>query len=143
MSKVKSAVAITAAGILAAQPSVTAAQTAGVDERRTSAFAGLNVRMELGGAKPAKPFARMQLTSSYHVRDARTGSLQTLKAQGLEFGAAQNGAPTFYLNGQSTSQLKERNQLSGSTPDAVWIGLSVALVVVGVMVISNLDGLNE
>lgn len=102
-----------------------------------SAFAGLNVRMSLGESRPARPSARLQLTTSYNVRDVRTGSVRTFQAKGLEIGAAGNGAPTFYMNGQTLAELQENLRLSGSTSDTVWIILGVTLVAVTVLVLST------
>jgi len=104
-----------------------------------STFAGLNVRMSLGGAKRARPSARLQLTTSYDVRDTRTGSIKTFKVQGLEIGAGRNGAPAFYINGQSTAQMQKKLRLSSSTSNTVWIVAGVALVAVAVLVLVSTD----
>jgi hypothetical protein len=143
MTKTGYALGLAAIGTLVAQPCIAATQSAETDERRMAAFAGLNVRIALGASKPARPAARLQLTSSYHVRDARTGSRQTLKAKGLEIGVARNGTPALYMNGQNAAEIKNKAGLSSSTPDTVWIIFGVALVAVGVLVISNLDGLSD
>lgn len=131
------AVAMTAAGLLAAQPCAAAGDGAGWEQRRMSAFAGVNLRMPLGGAKPARPSARLQLTTGYQLRDARTGALRTFQPKGLEIGAAGNGAPSFYLNGRHSAELRKSAALTGSTSDTVWIVLGVALVAVAVLVLSN------
>lgn len=128
---------MTAASFLAAQPCAAGSDAAGLTERRTSAFAGVNVRMPLGGAKAARPSARLQLTSSYIVRDARSGSVATFKPQGLEIGAARNGAPAFYMNGRSKAEMQKKFGLTGSTSNTVWIILGVTLVAVAVLVLSN------
>jgi hypothetical protein len=135
--------AATAAGVLAAQPCAAAAGPGHFGEGRIASFAGVNVRMPLGQAGRNRPSARLQLTSSHHMRDARTGSVRTFKAKGLELGADRNGAPALYLNGQTTAEIKERAGLASSTPDTVWMVFGVALVAVGVLVISNLDGLSD
>lgn len=139
MTFVKCALTITAAGILAAQPCAAASSSAGWTEHRMSTFAGLNVRMSLGGAKRARPSARLQLTTSYDVRDTRTGSIKTFKVQGLEIGAGRNGAPAFYINGQSTAQMQKKLRLSSSTSNTVWIVAGVALVAVAVLVLVSTD----
>jgi hypothetical protein len=133
----KCAVAMAAAGLLAAQPCAAAPDPAGWSERRTSAFAGLTVRMSLGEAGPARPTARLQLTTSYDMRDARTGSVETLKAKGLEIGAAANGTPAFYLNGQNSADVQKKLGLSGSTGETVLIIFGVTLLAVGVLVLSS------
>ncbi len=137
MSSAGKAIAMIAAGLLALQPCAAASDAAGPNEQRTSAFAGLNLRMSLGGGKPARPSARLQLTTSHSIRDARTGSVETFKLQGLEIGAARNGAPTFYMNGRDTAEMRNKLRLSGSTSDAVWIIFGVTLVAVGVLVLSS------
>lgn len=102
-----------------------------------SAFAGLNVRMPLGGVKPARPSARLQLTTGYRMRDARTGALRTFQPRGLEIGAGKSGAPAFHLNGRSGAEIRKSAGLTGSTSDTVWIVFGVALVAVAVLVLSN------
>lgn len=142
MTLTRCALMLTTAGVLAAQPCAAAADTAAWDEPRLPAFAGLSIRMPLGNTKAALPSARLQLTTSYHLRDDRTGSVQTLKANGLEIGASARGTPSLYLNGQSTAEIKEKVRLSGSS-DTATIVLGVALVVVGVLVIANLNTLSD
>ncbi|HLL58814.1 MAG TPA: hypothetical protein VK391_02865 [Allosphingosinicella sp.] len=139
MTLLKSAIAVAAIGLLAAQPCAAATGSAAWSDGRMSAFAGANVRLPLGGAKAARPSARLQLTTSYNVRDARTGAVQSFRAQGLEFGATGNGAPTFYMNGQSTAQMQKKLQLSGSTKNTVLIIFGVALVAVTVLVLVASD----
>ena len=134
MTFVKCAVAMAGAGLLAALPCAAAADPAPWNERQVSAFAGLNVRMSLGGAKPARPTARLQLTTSYDVRDARVGGVETFKPQGLELGAARNGAPILYVNGRTTAETQEKLRLSGSN-NTVLIVFGVALVAVAVLVL--------
>jgi hypothetical protein len=139
MTLLKSAIAVAAIGLLAAQPCAAATGSAAWSDGRMSAFAGANVRLPLGGAKVARPSARLQLTTSYNVRDARTGSVQSYKSQGLEFGATRHGAPTFFMNGQSTAQIQKKFGMSGSTMNTVWIVLGVALVAVSVLVLVSFD----
>ena len=137
MTSFKYAVAMTAAGLLAAQPCAAQTDSTGWNERRVSAFAGVNVRMSLGRSTPARPSARLQLTTNYSVRDVRTGSVRSFQAQGLEIGAAGNGAPAVYMNGQTTAEMREKLRLSGSTSETVWIIFGVALVAVAVLVLSS------
>jgi hypothetical protein len=134
---VRCAAAIAAAGLLAAQPCAAASDPGGWEERRASAFAGVNVRMSLGGAKPARPSARLQLSTSYDVRNSRTGAVTPFKAHGLELGAAGDGAPALYMNGRSTAEIRQDLRLSGSTAGTVAIVFGVALIAVTVLVLSN------
>jgi hypothetical protein len=137
MAYARCAAAIAAGGLLAAQPCAAASDPRGWEERRVSAFAGVNVRMSLGGTKPARPSARLQLSTGYDVRDARTGTARTVEAGGIEIGADRNGAPTLRLNGRDAAGVREKLGLSSSTSDTIWIALGVALVAVTVLVLSN------
>ena len=131
------ALAMAAAGFLAAEPCVAAPDPGeGWNDRRVSAFAGVNVRIPMGAATGARPSARLQLASSYNVRNVRTGAVRTFQPQGLELGAATSGGATFYMNGQTRADLQKKLRLSGST-DTVLIIFGVALVAVAVLVLSN------
>ena len=143
MTVTRCALILTAAGALTAQPCAAATTSGGWDERRMSTFAGLNVRMPLGSPKLTRPSARLQMTTSYQLRDSRTGSVQMLKAEGLEIGASARGAPTLFLNGQSTAQMNEKLRLSGQNSNTAAIVLGVALVVVVGVVIANLNTLSD
>ena len=136
MTFLKYALAAAAAGLLAAQPCAAASNPRAWDERRISAFAGVNLRMPLGEAG-ARPSARLQLTTSYDARDARTGSVRSFRMQGLELGAGRSGSPSLYMNGRTSAQVREQLRLSGSTGDTVWIVFGVTLVAVAVLVLSN------
>jgi hypothetical protein len=136
MTKLRGAFAMAAAGLAAAQPCAAASPPGGWDERRASAFAGVNLRIALRGGERARPSARLQLATSYKVRDARTGSVETYTAQRLEIGASRQGA-AFYMNGRKPAEIKKTLQLSGSTGDAVWIVFGVTLLAVGVLVLSK------
>ena len=137
MVRARYAVAMTAAAFLAAQPCAAAAEPRSTSETRVSTFAGINIRMPLGKAERTRPSARLQLTTSYSVRDVRTGAIRTIRPHGLEIGAAGNGAPAFYLNDQNRVEMQERLRLSGSTPDVVWIVLGVGLVAVVVLLAAS------
>lgn len=133
MVRVKRAAAFAAAIVLAVQPCAAASFESGTSAGTPSAFAGVNVRLPLGQAK-ARPEARLQFTSAYTVRDVRTGAVESFKAKGLEIGAARNGKPTFFLNGQSGAAMQKRLGMNGSTGTTVLIvgGVLLALVVVAV-----------
>ena len=133
MSLPKFITAFVAMGALAVQPCAAAYYTprASGAETQTSAFVELNVRMPLGAAARAKPTARLQLTSAFNVRDARTGSMQTFKGHGLEIGAAKSGQPALYLNGRNTTDIKAELGMSGTTKTVLILGgVLVALAVV-------------
>jgi hypothetical protein len=143
MMVLKHAIAATIAGFLAAQPCAGAYDPGSYGEGRMSSFAGVNVRMPVGKISRARPSARVQLTTAYSIRDVRTGAVETLKAKGLEIGATRKGVPALYLNGQNTAEMQEKFRLSSSTPDSVSVILGVALLAVGVLVITNLDSLGD
>jgi hypothetical protein len=92
----------------------------------------MNVRLPLDRSTPAKPSARLQLTSAYSSMDVRTGAVQTLKAQGLEIGAGLKGKPTLFLNGQNTAEMKQKLEVKGSTGTTLLIvgGILLVLLVV-------------
>jgi hypothetical protein len=131
MTKVARVAAMLAAGILAAQPGVAADfQDFQATHREVSAFAGVNVRLPIGHSQRARPTARLQLTTSHTVRDARTGAAQTFRAGGLEFGAARGGKPSLYLNGQNTDDLQRRLNASGTGKTLLIVGGVVLVLVV-------------
>ncbi len=133
MSPPKVITALVVMCVFAAQPCAAAHYSSGAPgaETRTSAFVGFNVRMALGAAAKTKPTARLQLTSAFNVRDARTGSTQTFKGHGLEIGAAKSGQPALYLNGRNTTDIKAKLGMSGTTKTVLILGgVLVALVVV-------------
>lgn len=143
MTFARRALMLTAAGVLTAQPCAAAMPSPAWGELQMFTFAGLNVKVALGNAKASRPSGRLQLTTSYHLRDASTGSVQTLKTDGLEIGTSARGAPKLYLNGQDTAEMREKLRLSGPNSDTTSIVLAVALVVVGVVVIANLSTLSD
>jgi hypothetical protein len=78
----------------------------------------------------AKPSARLQLTTTHSYRDARTGSVETFKAQGLEIGGTRGGNPTFYLNGQSTADAQKKLGIGTGTALLIAGGAVLVLLVV-------------
>jgi hypothetical protein len=131
MSVSKIAGAFTIAGLLVAQPCAAAdlAPDRGASEMRSSAFAGLNVRVPMGRTSNFKPSARLQLSSAYTFRDARTGYTRTLKPHGLELGVGASGAPAMFAGGQEISrQNVEKLKLGGT-------GTTVLYVVGGIVVL--------
>jgi hypothetical protein len=124
--------ALLAASLIAVQPCAAAEDFRAFSptHRQTSAFAGLNVRLPLDSGNRVKPTARLQLTAAHSAIDARTGAMQTLKAQGLEFGSGLKGKPALYLNGQDTAEMKQKMQLGGSTGTILLVAGGVLLVLV-------------
>jgi hypothetical protein len=127
MIRISSVGAMIAAAALVAQPCGAAPLTEG----GVSAFAGVRLRLPLGGA-PARPQMRLQLAPAYAVRDARTGAVETVRPDGLEIGLGRGGRPGLYLNGQRGGDLKAKLAVKGSTGTTLLIvaGVLVVLVVV-------------
>ncbi len=112
-------------------------------ERQTSAFAGANVRLTFGQRGRSKPTARLQLGAVHELRGAEAAPVAARQYVGLELGLNPGAKPELFLGGQSTKQIGERLNLGGSASNTVAIVFGVALVVVGVIVISNLNNLND
>jgi hypothetical protein len=121
-----------AAGILAAQPCAAAEdyRDLGMRERRASAFAGVNLRLPLGGAKAAKPSARLQLSAATTVRDMRSGSMTTTRAHGFEIGTGAGGKPALYMGGQSRAEMKTKLGIGGTTTTVIVVGGVVLVLLV-------------
>jgi len=129
--------ALIATAFIGVQPCSAAdhAGGAGPKEMRTSAFAGLNVRLPLGAAREPKPVARLQLTTSYTMDDRRTGVRQVYKPQGLELGADRAGRLSVYAGGQSTSDIQKKMGVYVSRENTYYI---IGAVVLSVAVIAFL-----
>jgi LPXTG-motif cell wall-anchored protein len=81
----------------------------------------------------------LKLSTSYNVRNLRTGALDSFKAQGLEIGAARGGGPTLHLNGRSLARSDRELALTGSTSNTVLIVLGVTLAAVTALVLITSD----
>ena len=130
-------------GLLCLLAASLSAQPAIAQEMRSGAFAGAGFRLELGArAKP--PAARLQLGMRSLGRDGQiAGTLATRHAPALEIGVAGKESGTLFISGQSKADVERKLGLSAGTPKIVWIGLTVALVVVGTIVLINLDNLGD
>ena len=132
MIRIGSAAAIAAMGILAAQPCAAAedVRDSGMRERHASAFGGFSLRVPFGGAQAGKPSARLQLAAASTVRDTRSGSTSTRRADGLEIVAGEGGKPALHMAGQSTAQMKTKLGLGKSTTTIVVAGGVLLLLLV-------------
>jgi hypothetical protein len=109
-------------------------------ESRSGAFAGASFTVGMGArAKP--PAARLQL--GLRTLAGSGGALRTRHAPALEIALGGKESGALFVAGQSKAEVERRLGLSAGTPKAVWIGLTVALVVVGTMVLINLDNLGD
>ena len=133
------------AGIaLAARPCLAAedmiSDRNGLEVRRDS-FAGLNVSMAFGGAKPRQATARLQLTSVTKVWGPySSGSVQTHRPRGLELGFDKAAAPVFYVGGQDTATLEQKLGVRGRTGTVLLIVGGVALIVLLVVAAKETAG---
>ncbi len=138
MTRATQFAAMLAVGMFVAQPCAASNLRDGqVMLRQSSAFAGLNVRMELGQARKAKPTARLQFTTSHTFRDERSGATQTFRAQGLEIGSTKGGKPTFYLNGQSTADMQKKHNIGGTGTTLLIVGGVLLVLVVAAVAASG------
>lgn len=133
ISRLQGAIAI-AAMLAAATPLHAASDVLdqGVQERRTGAFAGLNMRINLTPGQPRRPTLRLQSGFRHHLRDPR--SLQpavTRQSTVIEVGATGGGRARLAIGGTDSRQLGRR--LGLSTGATIGIG---ALVVVGALAIA-------
>ena len=100
--------------------------------------------MELGRSGRVTPNARLRLGMTQSFADPRSASqARVYQHPGIELGFSGERRPVLYVGGQSAKQIRERLALTDSTNNTVWIVLGVALAVVGVIVITNLDGLSS
>lgn len=104
----------------------------GGTERRSAVYGGATVRIPLGGAGRTKPSARLQLTSIHTSRNESSGAVRTFRPAGIELGAAGKGAPTLFINGQSSAEVEKKLGIGGSTVTTVLIvgGILLVLAVV-------------
>lgn len=113
-------------------------------ERHSSTFAGATIRLNVGQRGKLKTTARLQLGAVHELRGSG-GYSPMLRRQhsGLELGLGRGAKPEFFIGGRSTKALPERLSLGGPSGSTVGIVFAVALVAVGLLVITNLNDLSE
>jgi hypothetical protein len=123
-------VGLLAAMLFAAEPCLAAPDLAdaGSRQQRMSGFAGLNLRLPLGGAADAKPRARFQLTVAHSSADHRTGAFRTTRAPGMELGATGAGKPALFVSGQNMADAKNELGFKSTTATIVLVGVGVLAV---------------
>lgn len=145
MSRTARHLAIAAAMICTANPAL--AQHVGFGPRSdpaAAASAGLNLRLELGQRGRPRPVARLGIGRIQHSRGS--GELPEWSRSatpGLELGLSRRGRAELYVAGQTSARVTERLGLDGSGMSPVWIVGGAVLLVVGVLVITNLDSLGD
>jgi hypothetical protein len=124
----------TMAAILATQPCAAADDylPSRSGEARMTAFAGLSVRLPLGGT--ARPSARLRFATGYSFRDSASGAVRTDLGSGLEIGAGKRGMPTYFIGGEKASALRDKLGIKGGSGKTLLIvgGVLVAVVIVAV-----------
>ncbi len=129
MRPIRYALAAAAAAMLPVQPCL-AADDLGFAERRSGAFAGLRVSVPLGAGNPARPSARLQLTSFHDYTDPRGATLRSIRSPGLELGLDGSGRMAYYIGGEDVAETRRRIEARGSTTTWIIVGGLVLLVVV-------------
>lgn len=130
-----------AATLLCAQPCLAADDVLDrpVVERRTAAFAGLNLRLPIGPSAGQRPSARLQLTSYDRATSAVGATARRDRGPGLELGFDRLGRASAFVGGQPVRQSRERLNAGGST--TTWLivgGVIVAVVLVAAVVASGM-----
>ena len=132
-------------GMLGAQPAVAAEdyRHLGYTESRRAGFAGAVFRLEMGAAAKA-PSTRLQIgVRSVSSRRQFEGTTSDVHLPVFELGAAGKDRGKLFIAGQSTGELKQRLGPSGTVGTTVAVVFSVALLAVGLLVITNLDDLDS
>lgn len=118
----------------------------GFDHRpeRASAFAGVNLRLELGRGGRPTPVARLAVG---RMHDLRRGDLlagqNRVAGPGFELGLTRGGRAELHVGGEPVKRVKERLGADGLGLSTGEIVFGVALLAVGVLVITNLSSLND
>jgi hypothetical protein len=127
--------AIAAMLAMAAQPCLAADdfRAAGAGERRSSAFAGVRLRLPLGAENPERPSARLQVATFHDYRDASGATVRSHRSQGVELGLSGGRAPALFVGGRNVAATRERLEASGSTRTLLIVG---GVVIVAVVVLA-------
>ena len=127
--KNKIILAMTSIMALAAEPALAAnaLSDSGYSERRTGAFAGMAVKMNLGTKEKTRPTARLQLGMTQNYREQGSGMPLRTTFQGspLELGLLK-GKPMLFVGVQSTAAIKQRAQLTGGNS---WLYIAGGLAI--------------
>lgn len=132
MPIIKHAAAATAAALLMTQPCLAAPdfRDTTATERRSSAFAGVRLRLPIGTGHAERPSARMQLSTIHEYRNASGATVRSVRPDGLELGLNQRGRLAFSVAGQDVRQTQEQMRLGGGTSTYLIIGGVVLAVVI-------------
>jgi hypothetical protein len=113
-------------------------------DQQAAAFAGMNLRLEIGRQGRPKPVARLAIGRfpGTDRSDIMPGPVRSA-APGLELGLTRGGAAALYVGGEPASRVKERLGANRWELSPAAIAFGVVLVGVGVLVITNLDDLGD
>jgi hypothetical protein len=138
MRVLKKIAAASAAAMLISQPCLAADdhRDIGARERRSGAFAGLNVRLPMGKGNPGKASAKVQLTTLHQYRTGAGAVVRAYRPDGLELGLSRSGGASLSIAGQDLRRANERVALKGSTTTYLIVGGVLLAVVVLAMVAS-------
>ena len=129
---------------LFAQPALAQADGRGSQyrESRSGAFAGAAFRVELGGrAKPAS--ARLQLGTRSLAGDRQSAApFDSRQVPALELGLGGKERGHLFIAGQPKAEMARRLGINSGAGETLMIIFGATLLVVGVYVIVNLDGLS-
>ena len=124
--------------MLLAQPCLAASdlRDTAATERRSSAFAGVRLRLPMGEGNPERPSARLQLTTFHDYRDASGAMVHTNRPDGLEFGVGERRRLSLRIAGQDIARQEERLGVDGSTKTIIIIGAVVLAAIVLIPVLT-------
>jgi hypothetical protein len=103
------------------------------------AFAGVNLRLDLGSRERPKPVARLAIGPAFE-RNAGDGILPTRSRApdaGFEFGLSRSGRAELHVAGQPAARLSERLGAKGDLLSPPVIVFGVLLIGVGILVLSS------
>ena len=117
----------------------------GFDHRpeQSSAFAGLNLKLELGRGGRPTPTARLTVGRMHDWRRTDMPVSQSRNdGAGFELGLSRAGLAELHIGGQPVKRVQERLGMD-ELGHPVWIVAGVVLVAVSLLVITNLNSLSD
>ena len=114
---------------LLAQPAIAAEPLGAFSGARPAAFGGFTMRLPLGRQGPARPEARLQLTT-YRADASQSGRVRSPDPKGLELGVSKAGKPLLFAGGQDVARARQKLGLDTGTTILIVGGVLAAVVVV-------------
>ena len=115
------------------------------DAQRTGAYAGVNLRLDLGQTPRPRPVARIAMGLTQETRGSG-GAQQGMRRNAvpaLELGLKKSGGPELFMAGQSTARLEQRLGARGLGLGTVETVALVAAVAFGIYLVISLDDLGD